>query len=139
MEKNPDFIINSRTDALKTAENRSEGLKIAIIRANKYLNAGADIAFIIYVETKDEVEQITRKVKGPISIAAGMPYNIEKFSVNDLRQYGVVRVSLPSLLINSTLQVINKTLHYVKDDDFKAINEAELLYSPDNLKDLFLR
>ncbi len=134
MGENPDFIINGRTDALRTIENRSEGLKLAINRANKYLNAGADITFIPYVQTMDEVKRIMKQVKGPVSIAAGMPYNIREFSVNDLRQYGVARVSLPSLLIYSGLQAMNRTLEHVKDDDFNAIIDDELLYSPDKLR-----
>ena len=35
-ENNHDFIINGRTDALRSAENRDKGLEIAIDRANQY-------------------------------------------------------------------------------------------------------
>jgi 2-methylisocitrate lyase-like PEP mutase family enzyme len=48
---NPDFIINARTDALRSTVDRSTGLELAIDRANQYLETGADIAFITYVET----------------------------------------------------------------------------------------
>ena len=102
VEGNPNFIINARTDALRSTEDRSEGLKIAISRANQYIESGADIAFITYVETMDEVKIISREVKGPISIAAGMPYNIENFSINDLKKQGIARISLPTLLILSS-------------------------------------
>lgn len=40
---NPDFIINARTDALRSTEDRSAGLELAIDRANQYLEAGADL------------------------------------------------------------------------------------------------
>ncbi len=79
MEDNHDFIINGRTDALRSTKNRNEGLEIAIDRANQYLEAGADLTFITYVEKLDEVKQVVKGVKGPVSIAAGMPYNINEF------------------------------------------------------------
>lgn len=50
------------------------------------------------METLDEVKQITKEVKGPVSIAAGLPYNIKNFTLNDLENCGVARISLPTLL-----------------------------------------
>jgi len=76
---NPDFIINARTDALRSTVDRSAGLELAIDRANQYLEIGADLAFITYVETLDEVKTLTQEVDGPISIAAGLYYNIKNF------------------------------------------------------------
>lgn len=113
----PDFIINGRTDALRSTENRDEGLEIAIQRANQYLLAGADLAFITYLETLDEVKKVAREVKGPVSIAAGLPYNTKNFKIKDLENLGVARVSLPTLLIQSTLKAIKKSLNLVKDDE----------------------
>jgi 2-methylisocitrate lyase-like PEP mutase family enzyme len=48
-----DFILNARTDALRSIENRKEAIKIAITRSNQYLELGADICFITYLKTKD--------------------------------------------------------------------------------------
>jgi 2-methylisocitrate lyase-like PEP mutase family enzyme len=56
------------------------------------------LIFVAYVETLDEVKALTKEVKGLVSIAAGMPYNIKNFSIADLRNCGVARVSLPTLL-----------------------------------------
>ena len=69
---------------------------MAINRANQYLEIGADLAFITYVETLNEVKTLIQEVDGPISIAAGLYYNIKNFSINDLKEYGVARVSLPT-------------------------------------------
>ena len=129
-----DFIINGRTDALKSTEDRSDGLELAIDRANQYLEAGADLAFITYATTLDEVKQITKEVKGPVSIAAGQPYNINNFTISDLRKLGVARVSLPTLLILSSLQAINSSLEYLKDDNL--VNALKNLYEPENLVNL---
>jgi len=121
MKNNPDFIINGRTDALKSTVNREDGLEIAIERANQYLAAGADLAFITYVETLEEVKQITREVKGPVSIAAGLPYNIKNLTLKDLQSCGVARISLPTLLVLSSMNTMEKALDYVKKDEMNKI------------------
>lgn len=136
VEGNPDFIINARTDALKSIEDRSEGLELAIHRANQYLEAGADLAFIVYVETLDEVEKITREVEGPVSIAAGLPYNIKNFSIADLKRLGVARVSLPTLLIFSSLGALRKSLKFIKEDRMTQSLENEFLYPVEDLSSL---
>lgn len=123
------FIINGRTDALRSIEDRDEGLKIAIDRANQYIQAGADIAFIPYIETLDEVKKVTKKVKGPVSIAAGMPYNINNFTIEDLKQSGVSRISFPTLLILSSLQSIKRSLEYLKEDKISEFLDNGNLYS----------
>lgn len=131
-----DFIINGRTDALKSTKDRYEGLEIAIDRANQYIEAGADLAFITYVATLDEVKTITKEVKGPVSIAAGMPYNINNFTINDLKKYGVARVSLPTLLIFSSLGAIWKSLDLVNEDNMLEATENEFLYPVEGLNKL---
>lgn len=134
----PDFIINGRTDALKSTEDRQDALNIAIERANLYIKAGVDIVFAAYVETLDEVETLKNEVKGPISIAAGMPYNISNFSIDDLKNLGIARVSLPTLLIFSCLKSVELTLKHLKNDDIMDI-EDKLLYRADDLNDLLKR
>ncbi|MGZ7115881.1 MAG: isocitrate lyase/PEP mutase family protein [Methanobacterium sp.] len=131
-QNNCDFIINGRTDALKSTSNRNEGLEMAIDRVNEYLEAGADLAFITYVETLDEVKKIIRNVKGPVSIAAGMPYNIKNFSIGDLIKCRVTRVSFPTLLIHSSLQAMVSSLEYLKDDNLGEMSEKGFLYSAED-------
>ncbi len=136
--ENPDFIINGRTDALGSSENRDEALNIAVERANLYLKSGADIAFVPYVKTLEEVKTLKKEVRGPISIAAGMPYNINNFSIKDLENIGVSRISLPTLLIYSSLESINKSLDRLKNDDIRDIDE-QMLYKVDELNLLLRR
>jgi 2-methylisocitrate lyase-like PEP mutase family enzyme len=131
---NSDFIINGRTDVFKSIENREEALNLAIERSNLYLQAGADITFVTYVETIEEVKTLKKEVKGPISIAAGMPYNIGKLSIGDLKKLGVNRISLPNLLIYSSLKALDKSLKHVKNDDIE--NMDNMLYNLDDLNEL---
>jgi 2-methylisocitrate lyase-like PEP mutase family enzyme len=127
VKNNPDLVINGRTDALRSTDDRNEGLEMAIERANQYLLAGADLTFITYVETLDEVKRITREVNGLVSIAAGMPYNLENFSIDDLKKAGVARVSLPSFLIYSSLSSLRKSLNLIKNDEMLEIQDEWIL------------
>ena len=136
--ENPDFIINGRTDALGSSKNRDEVLNIAVERANLYLKSGADMAFVPYIKTLEEVKTLKKEVKGPISIAAGMPYNINNFSIKDLENIGVSRVSLPTLLIYSSLESINKSLNLLRNDDIRGMN-SNILYKVDELNRLLRR
>lgn len=131
-----DFIINGRTDALRSTENREDGLEIAINRANQYLEAGADLTFITYTATLDEVKKIVKEVKGPVSIAAGQPYNIKEFSIDDLKKCGVTRISLPTLLIYSSLQGIKNSLEHLKNDNISHFTDDGHLYSVNELTEL---
>lgn len=132
----PDFVINGRTDALRSTSDRSKGLEIAIKRANKYLEAGADLSFITYVETLDEVKTIVKEVNGSVSIAAGMPYNINNFTIDDLKQCGVARISLPTLLVLSSLQGITNSLKYLNNDILIEMADNSLLYDVNDLNRL---
>lgn len=111
----PHFVINARTDALKSDADRKKAQKIAIERANSFLAAGADLCFVTYIATREEVALFAREVHGPLSVAAGLPYNIREFSVNDCRELGVARVSLPVCLVYSAIQGMLKTLGLVRD------------------------
>lgn len=129
-EGQPDLIINGRTDALAAASDRSAGLNESIARANLYLDAGADLAFVAAVATIDEVKTLVHSVHGPVSIAAGLPYNINNMSVADLKACGVARVSLPLVAIFSAIQAINRVLTTLRDSqDFSLILREKLLYT----------
>ncbi len=101
-----DFVLNARTDALRSNEDRSVGLETAIQRANLYLEKGADMAFVPYVKTREELRLLKREINGPLSVAAGLPYNIREFSINDCREIGIARVSLPSALVLLSVQAM---------------------------------
>jgi len=136
VEGNPKLVINGRTDALKSLDNREDALNLSIERANQYLDDGADLVFITYVETIDEVETIIKEVKGPVSIAAGMPYNINNFSITDLELLGVARVSLPTLLILSSLGALKGSLERLKNDKLIELVKEKSFISAEELNDL---
>src|SRR5262249_43337482 len=62
-ELDPDFVLIARTDA-RGASGGS--LDEAIRRANAYLAAGADLAFVEGPTSVEEVRRVCREVKGPV-------------------------------------------------------------------------
>ena len=136
-EGNPDLIINARTDALRAYEHRADGLREAIRRANIYLDAGADLAFVCYAATLDEVKTLAKEICGPISIAAGMPYNIHAFSIDDLKQLGIARVSLPILAIFAAVRALTASVSLISEPDgFSRMVNDQLLCAPEELSAL---
>lgn len=128
------FIVNARTDALKSSENRKEAQKLAIERANRYLEAGADICFITYAKTLDEIKLFSKEINGPISIAAVLSYNIQEFSINDCIDLGIARVSLPAVMIFNSVGHMLKNLIDIKDTgNFNQMIQDNCLLSDENL------
>lgn len=125
---NRSFILNARTDAL-LIDDRKKAQKIAIERANNYLENGADLAFICYTKTYDELKLFSKEITGPISIAVGLPYNYKEFSIKDCQELGIARVSLPTYLIFNTIKYLFDDLKMLKKDlDFKKIrNENKII------------
>ena len=109
----PGFIINARTDALAVADDKHAGLAEAIDRSNDYLADGAALAFVTGVRTLDQVHTLVGNIAGPLSIAAGLDYNIGSFSVDDLRAAGVARVTLPSVALFAALEGMRHVLESI--------------------------
>ena len=139
-EGRPALVINARTDALSAAADRTTGLSDSITRANLYLDSGADLAFVTGVATMAEVKMLVAGIHGPVSIAAGMPYNISTMSIADLRACGVRRVSLPVVAIFSAIQALRRTLIALRDSqDFSVILQEKLLCSPEDVSRLLAK
>ena len=92
-EIDPDFIIIARTDA-RGAHGGT--LEDAITRANAYLAAGADVAFVEGPTSVDEVKTVCREVDGPIM------YNqtgiSPRFSHEEMTEIGIAVTILPGAL-----------------------------------------
>jgi 2-methylisocitrate lyase-like PEP mutase family enzyme len=124
-----EFFINGRTDALATSKDRVAGLKDAVERANRYLLAGADLAFVTGAVNLEEAQLLVREIAGPVSIAAGMPNNMS-LSIADLKQCGVARISLPVLAVFASIRAMTQTLSDVlAGENFTSIAERGMVCS----------
>jgi 2,3-dimethylmalate lyase len=88
-----DFVINARTDSYAVM-----GSEEAIRRSNLYLQAGADMAFIEGIATRDHIAEAARRVFGPLSInlmdgISGVRTPL--LPIAELAAMGVARVSIP--------------------------------------------
>jgi 2-methylisocitrate lyase-like PEP mutase family enzyme len=97
-ELDPDFVIVARTDA-RGASGGS--LDEAIRRANAYLEAGADLAFVEGPTSADEVQRICRDVKGRVF------YNMTgvspRFTLAEMRDLGIAVCISPNAMLRSAL------------------------------------
>lgn len=134
---NPELVINARTDALLAAGNRKAGLAESILRCNLFLEAGADLVFVTKIAALEEVETLVEKVSGPVSIAAGLAYNIGNFSVRELLDRGVARVSLPSVAIQTVIAALKKNLRHIRSTgEFSALLNDRSLCDIDDIRSL---
>jgi len=88
-----DIVINARTDAFA-----AEGLVEAIRRANLYIAAGADMAFIDGIATRRDIEIAAREIDGLLSVNlmdAVTGVKTELIPIPELAAMGVARVSIP--------------------------------------------
>ncbi len=104
------LVINARTDVFITSSDRNdEMMKEAIVRGNKYKEAGADCIFVPDVWQRDEIEVLVNEIETPINILSN-PTNGTGFppSISELEEIGVARLSLGSSLMKSTFASVKK-------------------------------
>ena len=97
----PDFVLIARTDA-RGAHGGS--LDEAIRRANAYLEAGADLAFVEGPTSVDEIRRVCREVRGPIF------YNqtgvSPRLTPDQMKELGIAVTILPGATLRVALQAI---------------------------------
>ena len=79
------LVINARVDALR----RGETFEQAVERANAYLAAGGDVAFVLGLDTAELVARAVAEIDGPVSVIAKAGY----LPLAQLADLGVARVS----------------------------------------------
>jgi 2-methylisocitrate lyase-like PEP mutase family enzyme len=98
----PDFVIIARTDA-RGAHGGS--MEEAITRANAFLEAGADLAFVEGPKDKEEVAHICQAVNGPVF------YNMTgispRFTAEEMAAIGIRACILPGAAMRATIMAIH--------------------------------
>lgn len=128
--KDPDFVIIARTDAIAV-----EGLERAILRANAYKAAGADVLFVEAPETIAQIETIAEKVIGPKLINMFQGGKTPLVKIDRLHQLGYSLVIIPSDLQRAALRAMETTLKTIMQhgnsssivDTLATFNERELV------------
>jgi 2-methylisocitrate lyase-like PEP mutase family enzyme len=87
------LVINGRTDAFAaTAVPKADRPAEAIRRANAYLAAGADCAFVPFVIDAEIIARLAREIRGPLNVL-GVPGSPP---IPELERLGVRRMSVGS-------------------------------------------
>src|SRR3989442_12589036 len=101
-ELDPDFVLIARTDACGA---HGGSLDAAIERANAYLAAGADLAFVEGPTSLDEVRRVCREVRGPVF------YNqtgvSPRLTVEQMKELGIAVTILPGAMLRVALQALH--------------------------------
>ncbi|MBN8940299.1 MAG: isocitrate lyase/PEP mutase family protein [Rhizobiales bacterium] len=100
-----DFVLIARTDA-----RALEGLDAAIDRANRALDAGADVAFVEAPQDLDEMAAIPRRVQGPCLLNIVWRGKTPDVCFADAAAMGYRIAILPSILLKSVMGMSEQVL-----------------------------
>jgi 2-methylisocitrate lyase-like PEP mutase family enzyme len=108
--KDPDFVINARTDAIAV-----EGIEGTQARIREYVAAGADMIYADAIRNEDDILRVLEAAGDtPVNINMGFGIRSRPTSplipLGRLREMGVARVSMPRLLTASAISGMQKAL-----------------------------
>jgi len=135
--KDPDFVINARTDAAAIA-----GIDEAIKRANAYIDAGADMVFPDAVLSEEDISKFVTQVSAPVSINMGLAImqrpTTPLVPFKRLEELEVARVTFPRLTTAAALTGMKKAFEVVLESitQGKIVERADLVFSFQELTDL---
>jgi 2-methylisocitrate lyase-like PEP mutase family enzyme len=137
-KKDPDFIINARTDAIAI-----EGIDGAIKRAKLYLAAGADMVYPDAIASEDQIKRFCDAL-APAYVSINMGFGIRKrpttptIPVKRLAELGVRRVSFARLLTGAAIMGMKKALEVFQDSvrTGQVHDRPDLLVSIEEITDL---
>jgi 2-methylisocitrate lyase-like PEP mutase family enzyme len=109
--RDPDFVINARTDTLAT-----HGIDEVLRRGNAYLEAGATMIFIDGISSREEISAAVAGIDGPVAVNMIEGGRTPKgLTFDELQAMGVARVSLPLALLTAAMQGIQRELDRIAE------------------------
>jgi len=106
-----EMLIIARTDAISV-----DGFDEAIIRANKYIEAGADMIFVEAPESVQQIEEISIRVQGAKLINMFHSGKTPLISSERLKSLGYQVIIIPSDLQRASMKAINDVLGVILQD-----------------------
>jgi 2-methylisocitrate lyase-like PEP mutase family enzyme len=106
--KDPDFVINARTDSIATG-----GIEDAVRRAKAYAAAGANMIYPDAIRSEDDIQRIVEAVPDT-SVNVNMGFGVRSrptsplIPLRRLKELGVARVSCPRMLTAAALSGMRK-------------------------------
>jgi len=103
--RDPNLFIAARTDAASI-----EGVESAIARCQLFMEAGADMAKPMGVDTVDGIKRVLREVGGPHMATLSQAAGAKKRSLEELEAAGVVAATFPSLPLFAAAHAVRDVL-----------------------------
>lgn len=119
--KDPDFVINARTDALGVL-----GLDEAVRRGNAFAEAGATLIFVEGVESTKQIRDLVQRIKAPVSINLAEGGRTPLLTFSELEQMEVSRVSCPGTALFAAMRGIETALRALKANDGPADHAPQI-------------
>lgn len=120
------LVLNARTDVFLAGVGAPEDrLEHAVERANAYLAAGADCAFVPGVADGELIGRLVEAIGGPVNVlaVAGTP------PVRELERLGVARVSVGSGPMRAALALTEEVARaLLEEGTFTAFTDRALAY-----------
>lgn len=124
--RDPDFVINSRTDALSL-----NGLDDVIARGKAFLAAGASMFFVEGIRSVEEIRILKKEIDGPLAINLiedEIGKGLEGVTFEELEALGVARVSLSLSLLLGAMKGVRKVLSAISENGYSRFDDA--LHAP---------
>jgi len=121
------LVINARTDVFGTDDFPSAQRPAeAVRRANAYLAAGADCAFVPFVTDRDLIGRLAREIKGPLNVLA----TPDSLPVAELERLGVRRVSVGGGLARAAYGRARRVAIEIQEKGtFESLREETISYA----------
>jgi 2,3-dimethylmalate lyase len=110
--QDPDLFIAARTDAAGV-----EGVDAAIARCQLFMEAGADMAKPMGVDTIVEIKRVLREIGGPHMATLSQAAGPKARSLAELEAAGVVAATFPSLPLFAAANAVRNVLRLLKRDN----------------------
>jgi len=121
------LVINARTDVFGAEEIPSAQRPAeAVRRANAYLAAGADCAFVPFVTDRDLIGRLAREIEGPLNVLA----TPDSPPVAELERLGVRRVSVGGGLARAAYGRARRIAVEIQEKGtFESLREGTISYA----------
>ena len=121
-----DLFIAARTDAAGV-----EGVESAIARCQLFMEAGADMAKPMGVDTIPEIKRVIREVDCPHMATLSQAAGAKRRSLQELEAAGVVAATFPSLALFAAAHAVRNVLRILKRENSLTATFDQLLLLDD--------
>ena len=138
-KKDPDFIINARTDAIAV-----EDIGGTVERVRAYAKAGADMIYVDAIRGEDDIARAV-EAAGDTPVNVNMGFGIRQrptsplIPLSRLKELGVARVSAPRMLTAAAISGMRKALEVMQQCMLtgELADRPDLLASMEDITGLF--